>query len=162
MTDHSLIKQVQNELNRKNNRNDKIQRIKEDPFSEDNENEDPFAYNRLAHFERSASFGFDQDKLGRLNELNHNQVQEVLKGSNYANMRRTSSNFNQNFGRINVNFSKTSNVSPNRKGNNTIASHKGNQVDLNKSLNTQNNQSSRLVTSGSSNYQLKDARNSKT
>ena len=36
--------------------------------------DDPFEYNRLAQFERSASFGFQEDKLGRLNEINHNQV----------------------------------------------------------------------------------------
>lgn len=29
------------------------------PFTEDITDEDPFEYNRLAHFERSASFGFD-------------------------------------------------------------------------------------------------------
>ena len=33
-------------------------------------NEDPFEYNRPSHFERSASFGFNQDKLGHLNEIN--------------------------------------------------------------------------------------------
>jgi hypothetical protein len=55
--------------------------------------EDPFEYNRIGHFERSASFGFEQDKLGRLNEINHEQVQEVLRGSHYANFRHTNNNF---------------------------------------------------------------------
>ena len=38
------------------------------------DDEDPFEYNRPSHFERSASFGFNQDKLGRLNEINREQV----------------------------------------------------------------------------------------
>ena len=37
---------------------------------EEGPDENPFEYNRLAHFERSASFGFNQDNLGRLNEIN--------------------------------------------------------------------------------------------
>jgi hypothetical protein len=32
--------------------------------------EDEFQYDRLEHFERSASFGFNEDSLGRLNEIN--------------------------------------------------------------------------------------------
>lgn len=55
---------------------------------------DPFEYNRLAHFERSASFGFQEDKLGRLNEINHEQVQQVLRGDKFLKFRRTNSNFN--------------------------------------------------------------------
>lgn len=58
MTDQGLIKQVQNELN-KRNKKDKPLKIHDDPMTEDITNEDPFEYNRLAHFERSASFGFD-------------------------------------------------------------------------------------------------------
>lgn len=36
--------------------------------------EDQFNYTRLAHFERSASIGFQSDPLGRLNEINKEQV----------------------------------------------------------------------------------------
>ena len=57
--------------------------------------EDPFEYNRIAHFERSASFGFQEDRLGRLAELNHEQVQQVLRGDKYAKFRRTNSNFHR-------------------------------------------------------------------
>ena len=57
--------------------------------------EDPFEYHRPSHFERSASFGFNQDKLGRLNEINREQVQAVLKGTHFANFRRTNSNFHR-------------------------------------------------------------------
>jgi len=59
--------------------------------------EDPFKYNRIQHFERSASFGFEQDKLGRLNEINHTQVQDVIRGSHYANFRHTNHNFMNHF-----------------------------------------------------------------
>ena len=59
------------------------------------DDEDPFEYNRPSHFERSASFGFNQDTLGRLNEINRTQVQAVLKGTHYANFRRTNSNFHR-------------------------------------------------------------------
>lgn len=60
-------------------------------FTQDHEEDDkdPFAYNRLPHFERSVTFGFEQDRLGRLNEINREQVQEVLRGSHYANFRHT-------------------------------------------------------------------------
>ena len=34
------------------------------------DDENPFEFNRLPHFERSATFGFNQDTLGRLNEIN--------------------------------------------------------------------------------------------
>ena len=69
-------------------------------------NEDPFEYNRIGHFERSASFGFEQDKLGRLNEINHDQVQEVLRGSHYANFRHTNHNFMNNFKGSNISLSR--------------------------------------------------------
>ena len=59
--------------------------------------EDPFEYNRIGHFERSASFGFEKDNLGRLNEINHEQVQEVLRGSHHANFRHTNHNFMNHF-----------------------------------------------------------------
>ena len=36
--------------------------------------EDPFEYNRPSHFGKSVSFGFNQDALGRLNEINREQV----------------------------------------------------------------------------------------
>ena len=32
--------------------------------------EDEFEYDRIEHFERSAAFGFNEDSLGRLNEIN--------------------------------------------------------------------------------------------
>lgn len=50
-----------------------------DHFSYDPE--DNFQFQRLPHFDRSASFGFNEDKLGRLNEINNAQVQEFLKSS---------------------------------------------------------------------------------
>lgn len=31
---------------------------------------DDFNFARVTHFDRSASFGFNDDKLGRLNEIN--------------------------------------------------------------------------------------------
>jgi hypothetical protein len=55
----------------------------------------PFSFDRLAHFDRSASFGFsNEDKLGMLCDINHNQVQDFLKGSNAKlNMGQTNHNF---------------------------------------------------------------------
>jgi hypothetical protein len=32
--------------------------------------ENPFQYKRIPHYERSATFGFNDDTLGRLNEIN--------------------------------------------------------------------------------------------
>jgi hypothetical protein len=75
-------------------RYNKIPLVRDDPLPA---NEDPFEYNRIQHFERSASFGFEQDKLGRLNEINHTQVQDVIKGSHYANFRHTNHNFMNHF-----------------------------------------------------------------
>jgi|TARA_B110001450_G_scaffold255693_1_gene283888 hypothetical protein len=56
-------------------------------------NDEPeFEYDRLKHFERSASFGFNEDALGRLTEINKEQMHEAIRGLN-ANLRRTNSNF---------------------------------------------------------------------
>lgn len=94
------MKQVQAVLNRKGNNRQlqpELKAYQDQPPQQDSYDlrEGPFEYNRLAHFERSASFGFQEDKLGRLNEINHDQVQQVLRGDKFLKFRRTNSNFNR-------------------------------------------------------------------
>lgn len=99
--DDRIMKQVQAVLSRKGNGKPLQPNVKayqdhsmavQDVYDP---KEDPFEYNRLAHFERSASFGFQEDKLGRLNEINHEQVQQVLRGDKFLKFRRTNSNFHR-------------------------------------------------------------------
>ena len=58
--------------------------------AKDEKEEDEFEYDRIEHFERSASFGFNEDSLGRLNEINREQMHEVIRG---LNLRHTNGNF---------------------------------------------------------------------
>lgn len=78
--DNQILREVQAQIGKKNSAMSKPtiynqtkgrwNEYAEDPVDD----EDPFEYHRPSHFERSASFGFNQDKLGRLNEINREQV----------------------------------------------------------------------------------------
>ena len=55
------------------------------------EDTDQFGFNKSPKFDSSMGFGFEQDQLGRLAEMNRKQVEDVMRATSFIKRNRMDS-----------------------------------------------------------------------